>query len=95
MEPWISVGMSALVVALFATLWAFEAVQWFEHRDTRALLQAVAASMVVVGTLGIFALSLHRAGIISYDVRVWLIYLTRGALLLGGAMLLSVKISKP
>ena len=94
-EPWVATVLSGLVTLLFATLWALDVHEYLVRRDARSLREAIASGMLVVATLGILALSLQRAGVITFDARVWLVYLTRGALLVGGALLLSVRIREP
>lgn len=94
-EPWAAVILGGIVVILFATLWAYEAGEWLHRRDLRSLRESIAASMIVVACLGLMALSLQRAGVMSMDARVWLIYIIRGALLLGGVLLLSVRVRRP
>ena len=94
-EPWLAIYMSVVVLALAATLWAFEAGEWLHRRDARSLREAIAASMIAIACLGLLALSLQRAGVITFDARVWLTYITRGALLMGLALLVSVRFWRP
>ena len=94
MEAWVAVVLSLLVTLLFATVWMIEGHQWIIRRDARSLREAIASGMLVVATLAVLGFSLYRVGLMNEAARTWLFYLVRGALLVGGALLLSVRIRK-
>lgn len=95
MEPWVSLGLRSLVVLIFGTLWAVEVGNYLHRRDARSLREAIAAGMVVLATIGLWLLALQRAGLVTIDIRTFLLYGVTGALLVGGALLLSARVREP
>lgn len=94
-EPVVSLLLSVLVLLLFAVLWSIEVADWLQHRDIRSVNSLLAASMLLVASTTLLLFALQRMGIVSNDVRIWASYVMRGALLLAGSLLVSIRIKRP
>lgn len=90
-EPWIAVLMSIGVVVMYATVWGYDFADWVHYRDKRSLVKSLASGLILTATVAFLGIAFQRAGVLNTEARIWLVYIVRGALLMGGILLLVVR----